>query len=128
MTPREIPHPARPAGAFVLTGVCLFAFSLAGCNKPITDAELTTNVQAALKQDTAISQQPVRIAVQNGVVTLTGNVSDDTASTVAAQDAARVKGVKEVVDQLTVAGINVAPTVTSPAAPTQARQTTPAER
>ena len=102
--------------------------SLAGCSKPLTDAQLTTNVQTALKQDTAISQQPIQAAVSQGVVTLSGNVTDDTASTVAAQDAARVKGVKEVVDQLTVAGIQVAPTVTSPAAPTQPRQTTAQER
>ena len=106
----------------------LLACCLAGCTKPITDVQLSTNVQAALKRDAAVAQQPVQVAVQGGVVTLTGNVSDDTASTVAAQDAARVKGVKEVVDQLTVAGIQVAPTVTSAAAPTQPRQTTAQER
>lgn len=115
-------------GVIACTGLCVVAGMLSGCSKPITDAQLTTNVQTALKQDTAISQQPVRVAVQNGVVTLTGNVTDDTASSVAAQDAARVKGVKEVVDQLTVAGIQVAPTVTSPTAPTKPRQTTAAER
>jgi hypothetical protein len=104
------------------------ACTVSGCSKPPTDAELTSSVQAALKGDSAISKQPVQVAVQNGVVTLSGNVSDDTASTVAAQDAARVKGVKEVVDQLTVAGIQVAPTVTSPTAPTQPRQTTTEER
>ena len=103
-------------------------FVLAGCSRPLTDAQLTANVQAALKHDTAISQQPIQAVVNQGVVTLSGNVSDDTASSVAAQDAARVKGVKEVVDQLTVAGIQVAPTVTSPVAPTQPRQTTAQER
>lgn len=104
------------------------ACTLAGCSKPPTDAELTGSVQNAIKQDAAINRQPIQVAVQNGVVTLSGNVSDDTASTVAASDAAKVKGVKEVVDQLTVAGIQVAPTVTSPAAPTQPRQTTTEER
>ncbi len=107
---------------------CALALTISGCTKTITDAQLTTDVQAAMKADSAINQQPIQVAVQNGVVTLTGNVSDDTATTVAAQDAARVKGVKEVVDSLTVAGIQIAPTVTSPAAPTQARQTTQEER
>lgn len=102
--------------------------SLAGCSKPITDAQLTNNVQSAIKGDAAVAQQPIQVRANQGVITLTGNVSDDTASTVAAQDAAKVKGVKEVVDQLTVAGIQVAPTVTSPAAPTQPRQTTAQER
>ena len=105
---------------------------LAGCSgkssAPIPDAQLTTQVQSTLKGDAAISQQPIQVATNQGIVTLTGNVSDDTASTVAAQDAAKVKGVKEVVDQLTVADVQVAPTVTSPDAPTQPRPTTARER
>ncbi len=118
----------RTQRSFLAATTCALALTVSGCTKPITDAQLTTDVQTAIKADSAISQQPIQVGVQNGVVTLTGNVSDDTATTVAAQDAARVKGVKEVVDSLTVAGIQVAPTVTSPAAPTQARQTTTEER
>ena len=59
---------------------------LAGCNKPIDDATLTTNVQGALAADTTISRQTIRTSVQGGVVTLSGNVSDDTAKAVADQD------------------------------------------
>ena len=99
-----------------------------GCSRGVSDAALTTNVQSALASDPSIHQQPVQATVQKGVVTLSGNVSDDTASSVAAQDAARVRGVKEVVNSLTVAGVQVPPTVTSPAAPTQPRPTTPAEQ
>jgi hypothetical protein len=113
-----------PALAAATLTLCLFA----GCNKPVDDATLTTNVQSALSKDSAISQQPIQVAVQAGVVTLTGNVSDDTASSVAARDAAVVKGVKEVVNSITVAGIAVAPTVTLPAAPKVQRSTTPQER
>lgn len=111
-----------------VTGSVALAFLISGCNKTISDAQLTSDVQAALKRDAAISQQPVQVSAQNGVVTLSGNVSDDTASTVAAQDAARVKGVKEVIDSINVAGMQTPPTVTSPAAPTQPRQTTEQER
>jgi hypothetical protein len=111
---------AVAAASLVLSG--------AGCNKPVDDATLTTNVQAALSKDSAISQQPIQVAVASGVVTLTGNVSDDTASAVAAQDAAEVKGVKQVVKDMTVAGIAVPPTVTLPTAPTVARPTTRSER
>lgn len=114
------------AGALSLT---LLPFLLVtGCKKPVDDATLTKNIQAALTSDPSISQQPVQVAVQSGVATLSGNVSDDTARSVSAQDAARVPGVKEVVNNLTVAGIAVAPTVTSPAAPTYARQATQQER
>jgi hypothetical protein len=66
--------------------------------------------------------------VQNGVVTLSGNVSDETASSLAAQDTAKVSGVKEVVSQLTVAGLAVTPTITSPSAPTAPRLATRTER
>ncbi|HEY4357197.1 MAG TPA: BON domain-containing protein [Acidobacteriaceae bacterium] len=100
----------------------------AGCKKPIDDATLTTNVQNALASDAAIAKQPITVSVQGGNVTLSGNVSDDTASTVAAQDAAKVLGVKEVVNSLQIAGVDVAPTVVTPAAPSVARATTPAER
>jgi hypothetical protein len=116
----------RAGYAVALTALCLL-FAI-GCKKTVDDATLTTNVKAALSGDAAISQQPVNVAVQAGVVTLTGNVGDETASSVAAQDAAKVAGVKEVVNSLTVAGIAVAPTVTTPAAPTVARPTTHAER
>lgn len=106
----------------------MLPLGLSGCQHAPTDAELTSGVHSAIANDPSIRQQPVQVDVQSGVVTLTGNVSDDTARGVAAQDAARVKGVKEVVNSLQVAGLQVAPTVTSPGAPTQARATTPAER
>lgn len=105
---------------------------LAGCQHTVSDAALHSGVQNALASDPSIRQQPVQVAVQNGVVTLSGNVSDETASNVAAQDAAKVKGVKQVVNSLQVAGsptagtqvagaqvgnTQVAPAVTTPDAP-----------
>lgn len=102
--------------------------SLNGCHHTVSDADLTTAVHSALTGDPSISQQPVQASVQDGVVTLSGNVSDDTASSVAAHDAALVKGVKQVVNSLTVAGIQVAPTVTYASAPAQPRPATPSEQ
>ena len=102
---------------------------LAGCKaKTVDDATLSTNVRAALAGDPSISQQPIQTAVVNGVVTLTGNVSDDTAKSVAGRDAATVKGVKEVVDNMTVNGVAVTPTITTPAAPSAPRPATRQER
>jgi hypothetical protein len=104
------------------------ALASTGCHTAVPDPTLTTNVNAAFAADAAVSQQPIQVAVQNGVVTLTGNVSDDTASTAAAQDAARIGGVKEVVNDLSVAGLAIAPTITSPAAPTNPRYATTQEQ
>ncbi len=113
---------------FAPAGVLTVSLALAGCQHTVSDADLTNQVHAALAGDPSIHQQPVQVSVQNGVATLTGNVSDDTASSVAAQDAAHVKGIKEVVNSITIAGVQVAPTITSPTQPTQPRQTTAEER
>ena len=115
----------------VLSLCAALPLGFSGCKKapaPVDDATLTQNVQSALKGDATIAQQPVQVGVQQGVVTLTGNVSDETASSVAAQDAARVPGVKEVVNDISVAGMHLAPTVTSPAAPSTPRRTTVEEQ
>ena len=118
----------RRISRFALSAASLVLLPLSGCKTTVDDPTLTTNVKAALAADPSISNQPVQTSVQAGVVTLTGDVSDETASSVAAEDAAKVKGVKEVVNGLTVAGIPVPPTVTSPNAPTAPRQTTPQEQ
>ncbi len=132
MIARTSPHKLSDASiSKTLARLALFAavpLLISGCHKTVDDATLTANVHNALASDASISHQPVQVAVQNGVVTLTGNVSDDTASSVAAQDAAKVQGVKEVVNDLTIAGIAVAPTVTSPSAPSNPRPTTSQER
>lgn len=123
---RTFLYPSLTRAAVPLAAFALLAGI--GCKKTVDDATLTTNVHNALVGDNAISQQPIQDTVQNGIVTLNGNVSDDTASSVAAEDAAKVAGVKEVVNNLKVAGVQVAPTVVTPAAPKVARRTTVEER
>ena len=121
-------HKARPFSSRLaaLTLAAALPLAFTGCHTHVDDATLTTRVQTALAADTSISQQQQQVSVvaQNGVVTLTGNLSDDTATAVAAQDAARVSGVKEVVNDLSVAGVAVPPTITSPTAPTAPRAAT----
>lgn len=128
--------PFHPVSRFGLGAAMLAATLLpAGCKKTVDDATLTKNVQSALAADTVLNSQPgnqpgqspIQVSTQAGVVTLSGNVPDDTASNLAAADAAKVDGVKEVVNSLSVAGMAVAPTITSPAAPTAPRSATPAE-
>jgi hypothetical protein len=119
---------ARRSVRWTLFVTAAIALTSTGCHKAVPDATLTTNVNSAFAADAAVSQQPIQVAVQKGVVNLTGNVSDDTASTAAAQDAARVAGVKEVVNDLSVAGLAIAPTITSPAAPTNPRYATAPEQ
>jgi osmotically-inducible protein OsmY len=81
--------------------------AISGCKKaPTDDATLTKNVKAALSADATIATQPIQPSVLNGVVTLNGNVSSDTARTVAEQDTTRVGGVKEVINAITIQGFD----------------------
>src|SRR5579863_4868745 len=78
-----------------------FALILTGC-KGASDATLTSKIQAALAADSAIAGQPVQVAVQDGVATLSGSVSNDAQRVLASRDAAGVDGIKKVVDSITV--------------------------
>ena len=74
-----------------------------GCNKKPTDAGLATEVQKKITADSALTAQPVSVAANDGVVTLTGTVGDQNMRDAAAKDAAQVDGVRTVVNNLTVA-------------------------
>lgn len=100
-----------------------FAMALAGCKgtAPATDdASLNTQVQARLFADQNLSGQSIQASVANGVVTLNGSVTSDTARTIASGDAAQVAGVKTVVNNLVVAASSPAPASASLAAPAPA--------
>jgi hypothetical protein len=78
----------------------------AGCNRTPagrTDAQLASDVQNKINTDNNLPDKQVTINANNGVVTLTGNVSSDQARNAAANDAAQVEGVKTVVNNLQVA-------------------------
>jgi hypothetical protein len=85
------------------------ALALAGCKStapapaPATDdASLTTQVQAHLFADQNLSGQAIQASAANGIVTLNGSVTSDSARTIASGDAAQVAGVKTVVNNLVV--------------------------
>jgi hypothetical protein len=74
-----------------------------GCSKKPTDAQLTANVQKQIAADTALQGQPISVAANSGTVTLTGTVSGPGSRELASNDAAKVAGVKTVVNNLTTA-------------------------
>jgi hypothetical protein len=81
------------------------ALALAGCKtKPATpdDATLNTQVQARLFADQNLSGQSIQASVSDGIATLDGTVSSETARTIASGDVAQVAGIKTVVDNLAV--------------------------
>jgi hypothetical protein len=80
------------------------AVVLAGCKSqpPADDAGLAAQVQARITSDQNLTGQTIQASAANGVVTLNGAVTSDTARTIASQDAEQVAGVKSVVDNLVV--------------------------
>src|SRR5215469_360580 len=88
------------AGASAVLGLT----ALAGCNKAParTDAQVAAEVQNKIGGDSRIESREIGVQAENGVVTLTGNVTSDAARASAAGDAATIDGVKTVVNNLTV--------------------------
>jgi BON domain len=79
----------------------------AGCKStsaaaPVDDASLSTSIRSRLTSDSALAKEPIQASVQNGVATLTGDVSSDAARALAADDAAQVAGVRTVINNLSV--------------------------
>ena len=76
---------------------------IVGCSKKPTDAQLEANVQKQIAADSALQGQPISVAASNGVVTLTGTVDGPGLRELASNDAAKVSGVKTVVNNLAMA-------------------------
>lgn len=86
-----------------------------GCKSaPADDATLTTNVQQKIASDSALQNEAIQATVNGGVATLTGQVSNDAARTLASNDAASVKDIKQVVNNLIVAPAAASPAMTPP--------------
>jgi hypothetical protein len=98
----------------VLLSVVALALALAvfaGCNHaaPRTDAQVASDVQSKVYGDPAIQSRDIRVQANNGIVTLSGNVTTDAERGSAANDAATIAGVKTVVNDLQVQQAQVTP-------------------
>ena len=93
---------------FLRAGVVTLALVLglaAGCkNQPAarTDQQLTTDVQAKINGESALTGQNIQVSVVNGVATLSGNVTDEASRALAGNDSGTVAGIRTVVNNLTV--------------------------
>jgi hypothetical protein len=102
----KLKRPLYLAGVLALS----LAF-LAGCFKKEnrTDAQVATDVQTRIYSDAGIQSRQIGVQAANGVVTLSGDVNNDTERAAAASDAATVAGVKTVVNNLQVQQAQSAP-------------------
>jgi hypothetical protein len=101
--------------------------AVAGCNRTLlgsrSDSDITADVQKKLTSNPAVSNKQIGVSTTNGVVTLSGQVANETERLVAANDAGAVEGVKTVVNDLTVANAAMPDPMPMTAAP--ARTTAP---
>ena len=102
-----------------------------------SDQQVTGSVQAKLQAESALSGQNIQVAVNNGVVTLSGTSADPASRALAGNDAGAVPGVKTVVNNLTVLpqtasattpAVQSAPSISAPPAPRQESRHTPPPR
>ena len=125
--------PARLA-AVLLSGMLIVS---AGCKKqsaeqpaPRSDEQIASDVQAKITGESALNGQNIQVAVNNGLVTLSGTAGDEASRALAGNDAGAVQGVKTVVNNLTVAPPQVAaappPPPSKPATPKPHHHAAPA--
>jgi hypothetical protein len=78
--------------------------ALSACNKAParTDAQVASEVQGKISQDSRIGSREIGVQTNDGVVTLSGDVDSEVERASAASDAATVQGVKTVVNNLVV--------------------------
>src|SRR3954462_4743508 len=90
-----------------LFAVALLTLALAlsvACTKPAkSDAQLSGEVQNKITSDGSLQGKQIAVQSSNGVVTLSGTVASDAERSAASNDAAQVEGVRQVLNNLTVA-------------------------
>ncbi len=84
----------KHAGGFILTAGLSFLLSC----QPSNDTKIEKDVQSAV----TILDPAIQVGVADGVVTLTGAVKDSTAFNTAASTVKELKGVKSVINNMTV--------------------------
>ena len=88
----------------ILSILLLFVFLGAAfaAKQPLTDDAITNNVMIKLANDPVVKGGAFKVDVKDGVVTLRGNVETDRQKEKASKVAKKVKGVKQVNNELTI--------------------------
>ncbi len=102
--------------SFVVAAILMMGV---GCAKKANDAQMTTDILQKYSQDSGLSQKPISVQSNDGVVTLTGSVDNDGQRDFAAKMAASEPGVKTVINNLQVG---------APAASAAAQQAAPPDQ
>jgi BON domain len=97
-----------PGTHFLRVGAVALALVLglaAGCKNQAAarnDQQLTSDIQAKINGESALTGQNIQVSVVNGIATLSGTVTDEASRALAGNDSGTVTGVRTVVNNLTV--------------------------
>jgi hypothetical protein len=98
-------HRTQFLGLGILT-ITFFLGLATGCkhqqSAAPTDQQIAADVQAKLQSEGALTGQNIQVSVVDGVLTLSGTVTDEASRSLAGNDSGTVSGVKTVVNNLTV--------------------------
>ncbi len=83
-----------------------FAYKL-GTLRP--DSDIDANIDNQFKQDSGLQTQDLKVVSAGRVVTLSGSVADEAEHAKALREASAVRGVKQIIDQIQVAGAGISP-------------------
>jgi hyperosmotically inducible protein len=92
----------RRACFSLLLIVALASVSLAKAKQPITDDSIYDAVRMKLANDQVVKGGALQVDVKDGVVTLSGAVSLEQQKQRAAKLTAKIKGVKKVINNITL--------------------------
>jgi hypothetical protein len=92
------------------------------CQSTRSDAQIQADVQSKISSDPAVQSRQFAVQSSNGVITLSGNVASDAERVAVASDAAQIKGVRTVVNNLQL----TPPPAETAAAPSPASEPAPA--
>ena len=85
----------------MLIGACAVALATVGCAQ--SDAGITTAVKGKLVSDDLVKAREINVDTKDRVVTLTGQVQSQAEESRALQIARNTDGVRDVIDQISVA-------------------------
>jgi|GEM_PF-566104 osmotically-inducible protein OsmY len=86
----------------LLAGLALQALCVAKDRPPVTDDTITDQVRIKLADDPLVKGGALQVEVKQGVVTLSGAVEQDKQKEKAEKIAKKVKGVKQVVNNIEI--------------------------
>jgi osmotically-inducible protein OsmY len=88
----------------VVLAICLLAVACMAADKPVTDDYIVDQVRLRLSADQEVKGGAIQVDCKQGVVTLTGAVDSEAARGKATKLTKKVKGVKDVVNNLVAKG------------------------